>query len=58
MFNIIFKDATAGFIYVQTDNYNAIGCSSWGMDLVSHVSGKFAKGLMVFGTATACIRLA
>ena len=28
-----------------------MGWSSWGMDLVSLVLGKFAKGLMVFGAA-------
>ena len=50
------KDTVAGFIYVQTIKYNAMGCSLWGMDLVSHVLGKFTKGLMVFGTIQ-CIRL-
>ena len=52
----VLKDTIAVFFFVQTVSYNAMGCSSWGMDLVSHVSGKFTKGLMVFGTAE-CIRL-
>ena len=28
---------------------HAMGCSSGGIDLAMHLSGKFARGLMVFG---------
>ena len=28
----------------------AMGCSSWGMDLAMHVSGKFVRGLVLLGS--------
>ena len=34
----------------------SLRCSSWGMDLAMHISGEFAKGLVV-SSAIACIRL-
>ena len=44
------KDAIVGFVFVQTVSYNALLCSSWGMDLTSYILGKFSRGLGIFGT--------
>ena len=46
----ILKDTMAGFVYIQTICYNAVGCDLWGMDLVLHVLGKLLKKLVVFDT--------
>ena len=52
----ILKDAIGGFLYSQTVCYNAVGCSSWAIDLATYVLSKFAWELIVNGT-TVCIRL-
>ena len=39
----LLKKTDVGFVYIQTVSYNAMGCSSWSMDLVLYVLGKFAK---------------
>ena len=44
------KDAMAGFVYIQIVSYNAMGCSPWGIDLLSHILGEFARRLVAFGT--------
>ena len=53
---LVLKNTVVGLCSYPDCLLNAVGFSSWGMDLVSYISGEYARGLVVLGT-TECIRL-